>query len=198
MAEKINQYELGLLNEMKRGSQSAFSVLFGIYYADLLLYCGTFIRDRSECEDIVQEIFYKLWNDRRELGIDTSLKTYLLRAVRNGCFDVFRHRKIVRSHVCTVTATPAAGDLETENYILYSDLQDRLDEVLGQLDEKAAEAFRMNRFEHLKYREIAERLQVSERTVEVRIGKALEFIRSHLHDFALLVLFSVASNDGVF
>lgn len=189
MAEQVNQYELGLLSEMKRGSQSAFSVLFGIYYADLLLYCGTFIRERKECEDIVQDIFYKLWNDRRELKIDTSLKAYLLRAVRNGCFDAFRHRKIERNHVCAITATPSAGNLETENYVLYSDLQSRLDEVLEQLDEKAAEAFRMNRFENLKYREIAERLQVSERTVEVRIGKALEFIRSHLHYFAMLLFF---------
>lgn len=193
MTEKFNLYERTLLNEMKQDNEEAFSVLFRIYYTDMLFYCGSYIREQSECEDIVQNIFFKLWNDRESLNIECSLKTYLLRAVRNSCYDAFRYRKSVRTYMSAFTELPGAAAWETDNYILYSDLKTRLDAVLEKLDDKASEAFRMNRFENLKYKEIAQQLNVSERTIEVRISRALEFIRSHLYDCVLLALFFALS-----
>lgn len=186
--EKLDtQQENFLLSALRQDNKEAFSLLFQKYYTDLVLFCGSFVRDKSSCEDIVQSIFLKLWNDRRSIRIETSLKSYLLRAVRNSCFDEFRHLEIVRQY----ESDPDHSVLDcydTDNYILYSDLSAHLQQALDQLPAAYREAFEMNRFEGLKYREIAEKLNVSERTVEVRVGKALEILRKQLKEFFQIAL----------
>lgn len=186
--EKLDtQQENFLLSALRQDNKEAFSLLFQKYYTDLVLFCGNFVRDKSSCEDIVQSIFLKLWNDRKSIRIETSLKSYLLRAVRNSCFDEFRHLEIVRQY----ESDPDHSVLDcydTDNYILYSDLSAHLQQALDQLPAPYREAFEMNRFEGLKYREIAVRLNVSERTVEVRVSKALEMLRKLLKDFYQIAL----------
>lgn len=178
-----------VLSALKQDSKEAFSLLFQTYYADLVLFCGNFIKEKSSCEDIVQSIFLKLWSDRQHIEIETSLKSYLLKAVRNSCFDEFRHLEIVRQYESNYENSMLEV-YDTENYILYSDLHAQLCQALEQVPAPYREAFNLNRFEGLKYKEIAERLNVSERTVEVRISKTLELLRKHLKDF-FIFLFSL-------
>lgn len=186
--EKLDtQQENFLLSALKQDNKEAFSLLFQKYYTDLVLFCGNFVRDKSSCEDIVQSIFLKLWNDRKNIRIETSLKSYLLRAVRNSCFDEFRHLEIVRQYESDPDHS-VLDNYDTENYILYSDLSAHLQQALDQLPAAYCEAFEMNRFEGLKYKEIAVRLNVSERTVEVRVSKALEMLRKLLKDFYQIAL----------
>lgn len=186
--EKLDtQQENFLLSALRQDNKEAFSLLFQKYYTDLVLFCGNFVRDKSSCEDIVQSIFLKLWNDRKSIRIETSLKSYLLRAVRNSCFDEFRHLEIVRQYESDPDHS-VLDSYDTENYILYSDLSAHLQQALDQLPAAYREAFEMNRFEGLKYREIAVRLNVSERTVEVRVSKALEMLRKLLKDFYQIAL----------
>lgn len=180
--------ELNLLDKVRQGDQEAFSLLFKIYYKDLVLFGGTLLPNRVICEDIVQSIFLKLWNERSQLQIETSLKSYLLKAVRNSCLDEIRHRNIVIEHESYVLSTHPLNDINTENYILYSDLQRHLSIALQKLPETYRAAFEMNRLEGLKYREIAAKLNVSERTIEVRISKALELLRIYLKDFFIIMI----------
>lgn len=189
MPKRTDYYEERLLAELKCGNESAFSILFDIYYRDLVLYCGRYIGVAAQCEDIVQNVFFRLWRDRNVIRIESSLKSYLLQAVRNHCFDEYRHRRSVRAHVSSIIDSPLVYNYETENYVLYSDLEDKLQELMDMLPEKYREVFTMNRFDNLKYREIAKRLNVSERTVEVRIGKALDYLRIHLKEFVFAILF---------
>lgn len=178
-----------ILSALKQDSKEAFSLLFQTYYADLVLFCGNFVKNKSSCEDIVQTTFLKLWSDRQHIQIETSLKSYLLRAVRNSCFDEFRHLEIVRQYESDYENS-VLDDYDTENYILYSDLQEHLHHALEQIPKTYREAFELNRFGGLKYKEIAEKLNVSERTVEVRISKTLELLRKHLKEF-FIFLFSI-------
>ncbi|MEG1544021.1 MAG: sigma-70 family RNA polymerase sigma factor [Tannerellaceae bacterium] len=99
----------------------------------------------------------------------------------------------MREHASFTLSNSVLEDVDTEEYILYSDLHTHLELALQTLPASYRESFEMNRFEGLKYKEIAERLNVSERTVEVRIGKALELLRMQLKDFCpslLLLLLS--------
>ena len=150
------------------------------------MFAGCYLPEKTICEDVAQSVFLKLWNDRENLFIETSFKSYLLTAVRNSCLDEIRHRYVVREHEDTVLSYAELDDVDTENYILYSDLYTHLKDALEKLPPVYREAFGMSRFEQLKYKEIATRLQVSERTVEVRISKALELLRHHLKDFFVL------------
>jgi RNA polymerase sigma-70 factor (ECF subfamily) len=169
---------------LKNGDAKAFSLIFNTYYKDMVLFGGNFLPNQAVCEDIVQSIFLKLWSERTALTVETSLKPYLLKAVRNACLDEIRHRNIVLEHESCVLSNSLADDLtDTGNYILYSDLQDHLQQALKQMPDSCREAFELNRFKGLKYREIAEKLNVSERTVDVRIGKAIDFLRKYLREF---------------
>lgn len=178
-----------LLRRLKQGDADAFTLLFRRYYKDLVLFGGVFLPDQAVCEDIVQSIFLKLWKDRSALAIETSLKSFLLKSVRNSCLDEIRHSNVKREHESYVITHNVLEHVDTENYILYSDLYQQLQQALDKLPDAYREAFEMNRFEGLKYREIAERLEVSERTVEVRISKAIELLRQYLKDFLPLFIY---------
>lgn len=187
MGKLDKQQEYFVLSALKQDSKEAFSLLFQTYYTDLVLFCGNFIKDKDSCEDIVQSIFLKLWNDRKNIQIEISLKSYLLKAVRNSCLDEFRHIEIVRQYE-TEFGSSALDNYDTENYILYSDLYAHLSRALEKIPDLYKEAFVLNRFEGLKYREIAEKLNVSERTVEVRVSKTLDLLRKQLKDFFIFLI----------
>ncbi len=184
----LKMEEQTLLIELKKGNKLAFSELFNKYYKDLVLFGGNFLQNKTLCEDIVQNIFMKLWRDREIIEIETSLKSFLLRSVQNSCLDELRHRGVIREHESYSMIYSVSDHIDTENYVLFSDLQSHLSDALRKLPQACREAFEMNRLEGLKYREIAEKLKVSERTIEVRIGKALSLLRSHLKEFFVTIL----------
>ena len=144
-----------LVIALKQDDKQAFTRLFHAYYKDLVLFGGTYIPDKSTCEDIVQNIFLKLWNDRKTLEIENSLKSYLLKAVRNYCLDELRHRRIIDEHVAYELKSGSIDIDTTENYILYSDLCRQLKNALEQLPPQEREVFEMSRLENIKYQEIA-------------------------------------------
>ncbi|MBK5722509.1 RNA polymerase sigma-70 factor [Dysgonomonas sp. Marseille-P4677] len=181
------QLESQLLARLKKDCHQSYSILFSAYYKNLVLFAGTIVQDKTICEDIVQNIFLKLWNDRNELNIETSLKSYLLRSVRNSCLDHLRHKKIVDSYATKLFSSFNDFD-SAEDYVLYSDLHQHLVEAISKLPEKQREAFTMSRYKEMKYKEIAEKLNISERAVEDRISKALAQLRISLKDF-LIILF---------
>ena len=187
MGKLDKQQEYFVMSALRQDSKEAFSLLFQTYYTDLVLFCGNFVKDKDSCEDIVQSIFLKLWNDRKNIQIEISLKSYLLKAVRNSCLDEFRHIEIVRQYE-TEYRSSVLDNYDTENYILYSDLYAHLSRALEKIPDLYKEAFVLNRFEGLKYREIAEKLNVSERTVEVRVSKTLDLLRKQLKDFFVFLI----------
>lgn len=175
-----NSIDMELLRRIRREDNSAFSLLFAKYYNDLILYCISFIENRAEAEDIIQNVFLKLWDERSSVYIDKSVKQYLLRAARNDCFDVIRHRKIKETYSAYICQRAKASNWDSENYIFRSECEGLVVDALNKMDPKAREAFCLNRFEKLKYREIAVMLNVSVRTVEVRISKALRFLKDYI------------------
>lgn len=187
MGKLDKQQEYFVMSALRQDSKEAFSLLFQTYYTDLVLFCGNFVKDKDSCEDIVQSIFLKLWNDRKNIQIEISLKSYLLKAVRNSCLDEFRHIEIVRQYE-TEYGSSVLDNYDTENYILYSDLYTHLSRALEKIPDLYKEAFVLNRFEGLKYREIAEKLNVSERTVEVRVSRTLDLLRKQLKDFFVFLI----------
>ena len=165
------------LKRLKEGDSRSFDFLFNKYYKDLVLFSCVFLKEQNSSEDIVQDIFFRLWENRENLSIESSLKAYLLTAVKNSCFEELRHREVVRTHQNYVMGSSDLIDYNTEHYLLYSDLNDHLQEAIKKLPEDMRTIFEMNRFKNLKYREIAE-----------EISKSLEFLRKHLSGFYDLIL----------
>lgn len=177
-----------LLSELKAGSEAAFTQLFEKYYKDLVMFGGHFLNDKESCEDIVQTIFLKIWADKEEIEITTSFKSFLLQSVKNRCLDSIRHQQIIRQHESHSEKFGLFFDnLDTENYVLHSDLVQNMEAALNKLSPNQQSAFRMNRFEGLRYKDIAIKLSISEREVVALISKTLRMLRQDLKDFLITI-----------
>lgn len=176
------------IKKLKEGDSQSFDFLFNKYYKDLVHFCNVFLKDQSNSEDIVQDIFFHLWENREKLSIERSLKSYLMTAAKNNCFEELKHQEVVRTHQDYVTNHNDIIDYDTEHYLLYSELNERLQDAMQKLPEDMSSIFEMNRFKNLKYREIAEKMNISVRTVENKISKTLELLRKQLTVFYDLIL----------
>jgi RNA polymerase sigma-70 factor (family 1) len=180
------------VQKMLGGDESAFSIIFNTYYTDLVLFAGTFLRDRQAAEEIVQEVFIRLWENRESVIISTSLRSFLLKSIQNKCIDTLRHLKIVDDYQSKLQNHPLLLENDTENYVLFSELEDDLKKALGKLPDDISKIFLLNRFEGFSYPEIAGQLNLSVRMVEIRMGKALALLKQYLKDYLVTILVLLA------
>ena len=176
-----------LISKLKTGDSSAFSDIFTAYYKDLVMFGARFTKDLNSAEEIVQDTFVKIWEEHESINVSVSLKSYLLKIVQNKCINWCRHKKIMQAHSSFVKESPPQFDYDTDSYILYSELQEKIDAALDKLPKEISDAFRMNRYKGLKYHEISEIQHTSVRTIEVRIGKALNMLRNHLKEYFIIL-----------
>ena len=186
MSDLVASYERLLLGKLKNDDQSAFTIIFTKYYSDLVRFSFGFTRNSDSSEEIVQEVFLKLWENRSTLDIHTSLKSYLLKNVQNRSIDSLRHATITNKYAAVVLDHPLLSQNDTEDYILFSELEASFNQAMENMPALYAEVFRLSRIETLNYQEIASKLKVSVRTVEVRISKALSLLRAELKDYLLI------------
>lgn len=175
--------ESALLSRISKGDKAAFSVVFTAYYADLVMFAFTFLKEKEASEEIIQDVFVKLWDNRESLEIKSSLKSFMLKSVQNKCIDMLRHKKIKNRYSDEILNYPVIHENQTEDYILHSELEGIIGKLLQELPEKVNQAYVLNRFDGYTYSEIAEKLNVSVRTVEVRISRALGFLREKLKEY---------------
>jgi RNA polymerase sigma-70 factor (ECF subfamily) len=168
---------------LKEGDETAFEMTFKTHYQVLCNYAYTFLQDRDEAEEIVQATFLNIWEKRKSLDIQVSLKSYLYRAVRNTCLNTLKHIKIKQSHASETLATTSIGHEQVSQFVDASELDTRIATAMEKLPEQCRLIFKMSRFEDLKYAEIADHLNISIKTVENQIGKALKIMREQLKDY---------------
>jgi len=152
-------------------------------YGPLCGFALGFIGDRDEAEELVQETFVKFWEKRDEISIETSIKSYIYSAVRNACLNYLKHIKVRQAHV----AEEKHFGEPTEE-ILQTEVSENIELAIKKLPAKCREVFELSRFKGMKYQEIAEYLNISVKTVENQMGKALKVLRVELAEF-LTILF---------
>ncbi len=180
--------EIQQWNELKEGDVTAFEMFFKTYYQPLCNYAYTFIQDRDEAEEIVQSAFLSVWEKKDSLDIKTSLKSYLYTMVRNTSLNVIKHEKIKQKYVGEALAIDERSHEGVAQAVLSSELEERIHLAMEVLPEQCRLVFKLSRFEELKYAEIAAQLQISVKTVENHMGKALKIMREQLKDYLPVVL----------
>ncbi len=168
------------IRRIKEGDKHEFEELFRSSYASLVRYATTMTRDSDLSEEIVQELFYRLWLDRKKLTRVSSLNGYLYRSVHNRVLRHLEHQKVVSRYAGEVLAGGERASDQVTDTIYYNELRARVEKVLERLPQRCSMIFRMSRYEGLKYSEIAERLSISQKTVEADMGKALKEFRKAL------------------
>lgn len=180
----MNLTEYYTQKKIQGGDIREFEDLFHRYYEPLCRFAFRIVNDMEMAEDIVQDFFYNLWKNHATLSFKLSFKAYLYHSIRNNALHYLEHLEIRKNYAETVIAESAAqmaGDDSPELGV--KELSRIVDETLMQLPERCSLIFRMNRFQGMKYREIAESLSISVKTVEAEMGKALRFFREALKDY---------------
>jgi RNA polymerase sigma-70 factor (ECF subfamily) len=163
-----------------KGDIEQFESLFRSSYVSLVKYAGTLIKDQDTAEEIVQELFVRLWQEKEKIKIESSLNGYLFRSVHNRCLHYIEHLKVVERHAEEISNTSPDTSEDPSEILHYKELQVRIAGILEKLPERCGMIFCMSRFEGLKYSEIARKLSVSVKTVEASMGKALKEFRKEL------------------
>lgn len=177
-------------------NETSIEQWYNSYYSLLCVYANKFLKDLDLSRELVQDVFVKLYDKEEALSIHTSAKSHLYQSVKNACLNNIKQKQTRALHHETIKYLN--GDLSYENDELYgqSELEYELYKAIEELPEKCRDIFKMNRMEGLSNQEIADYLNISKRTVETQISKALKTLRNQLapsllKTFILLLLSSI-------
>jgi RNA polymerase sigma-70 factor, ECF subfamily len=184
----VDLSEKQVLETIQSGNESAFEMIFKAYYQPLCRYAYSFLEDKEEAEEVVQSAFITVWEKRKSIDIQTSLKSYLYRMVRNGCLNVIKHEKVKQQHVAHELAVTEVSYESVSQKVYATELEIKITEAMKALPDQCRLVFQLSRFEELKYQEIADQLKISVKTVENHMGKALKIMREQLKEYLPLLL----------
>ncbi len=176
---KENWTDEELLALLPQDGELAVERLFQKYYEYLCVAVYRILPDPVTVEDLVQEVFMEVWRKHKSLNIQTSLKAYLKRAAINKTLNFIRDHKI-KSEGEEQLSFFKAKEASAGEQLEAKELQERIQKAIDHLPEKCRIIFMLSRFEELSYKEIAERLDISTKTVENQISKALRLLRQIL------------------
>jgi RNA polymerase sigma-70 factor (ECF subfamily) len=183
--------------ELIEGNIKAFEAVFNNYYHGLIYFATSYLRNREDANDIIQSVFLTLWERRATLQPNTNLTAYLFTNTRNQCLNYLNHLKAKSNYLSFQEHN--WNDLQLNIYALeefnpsgleYEELEKKLQKALDSMSEDCARIFRMSRFDGLKYSDIADKLQISVKTVEKKMSIALAHLRNELKVFYFLLFIS--------
>ena len=184
-----------LIKRIKKDDGKAFEELFRRYFAALHNYAAFYTGSSQLAEDMVHDVFYKIWDTRRIINIHTSIKSYLYRSIHNNCIQYLRHLKVVKEHSKKHEAKLQEALMMNRLYfetglskLMEKEIGDLVKEAISRLPEKTSDIFLMSRDMHLKNSEIAQKLDVTEKAVEYHITRALLILRQDLKDYLPCVM----------
>lgn len=188
-----------LLERLKAGDEHALKLLFSKYYAPLYRFAREILKEKLAAEDAVQDVMLKVWERRSSIHITTALKSYLYMAVKNHCLNQLKiaGRKNWLEEGMEDDERFAINNVAEQLHA--KTLEQKIHQVIESLPPKCALIFKMSRFEGKSYKEMADELDLSVKTIENQMGKALQILRENLSPYikeSLLILISLSSICG--
>ena len=187
--EKMNGESVLFIKE----EQTSFKDAFNANFDKLCLYAESIMKDCFVAEDIVVDCFVKFWEDRETIHVKSNVKNYLYCTVKNKCIDQLR--KQARIHELKIEESIDISSLKSTAPLFYEpkpleteELELKIKKAIDNLPEACRTIFVLNRFEGMKYKEIAKELNISVNTVEVQMGRALQKLRISLGEYLYVLL----------
>ncbi|MEM9687653.1 MAG: RNA polymerase sigma-70 factor, partial [Bacteroidota bacterium] len=174
------------IRKINEGDEEAFRILFELYYVKLLYVVQSYVSDKEDAEEVIQDVFIKVWKKRK--NITTNINAYLFKTTKNACLDYLRSKKRrlsasgnrvqLEAHInYNALADPVASS------VIEQELKAKIQASIALLPEKCKKVFVKSRIEGLKNKEISDELGISLKTVENHMSKALKHMRVHLREF---------------
>ncbi|NNG27770.1 MAG: RNA polymerase sigma-70 factor, partial [Ignavibacteriaceae bacterium] len=179
-------------NKIRSGDSAAFEALFNFYCQQLINFARRYVFDKQIAENVVQDVFVNVWQSRTNLDPSKMIKAYLFTAVKNNSLKHLRHLNIENKGIESIP-TNISDDERPDRKLNEKELDIKVHQAIDELPEKCKEIFKLNRFENLKYVEIAKILNISIKTVETQMGRALKKLRERLKPFLTIILFVLTS-----
>lgn len=179
----------GIISSLAKRDEKIFEQVFKTHFKNLHAYAFNIVKDEMLAEELVQGIFYKLWERSENLSISGSIAAYLYRAVYNESLNHLKHMKVRASFQLHALHQMKNQTDSASKKIMLKELEVKLQKALQELPEQCRTIFQLSRFEELKYSEIAQKMDISPKTVENQMGKALKLLRIKLVDFLPLTIF---------
>lgn len=176
-----NTSDAGLIALLQEGDSNAFSEIYERFWLLLFRHAFRMTRDQDNAEDIVQDVFTLLLTKGKELKFNHTLSSFLYSAVRFRVLDKVGRMKTEESYIAGLQKTMEQGELTTERQVLVRELAFRIEVELEQLPEKMREVFILNRVHEYSYKEISQKLNITDHTVKKQISNALKLLRAKLH-----------------
>jgi RNA polymerase sigma-70 factor, ECF subfamily len=165
------------------GEQGTFERLFKTHFKSLYAYALTIVKNEMVAEEMVQNVFFKIWEKKAGLNLQTPALAYLYKSVYHESLNYLKHQKVKVAYQSHTAYQLKNQTDQASKKVLLSELEQQINKALSELPEQCRTIFQMSRFEELKYQEIADQLGLSIKTVENQMGKALKLMRLKLVDY---------------
>lgn len=174
------EFEQVTLSALRNGNIDSYCLCYDLYFNVLCSYANSILKESAVAEEIVQNLFMEIWQNRDKLPDNTSLRAYLLTAVKNDCFDHLKHRRIEKRYAEEYIKTKQESYDNIFDDIVDREIQKFLQDAIDKLGERCREVFLLSRYSYLSYKDISEKLGISVKTVENHISSALKSLREEL------------------
>ena len=175
---------------LEEGDIKAFEMLYNEQYKSLCHFAQRFVLDLDTAREIVQGVFVSIWEKRTSLPVEISLKTYLYTSVRNRCLDYLKHQNVENEYEkMRIREIKESGNNSFNaiddplDGLITKELENAINDAIGDLPDKCREIFELCKYQGLKYREIAEELNISVKTVETQMSRAIYSLKKKLSVF---------------
>jgi RNA polymerase sigma-70 factor (ECF subfamily) len=177
---------------LKAGDEQAFELLYYKYFRKLCAFTNKYLNDYEATQEVVQEVFFAVWKNRNSLNTDKSIIPYLFQLAKNKSLNVLRHSQVEDKYQDVIKAAYLQGDyIDSHDSLLAKEIEIKTQEVLDRLPEQCRKIFILSRQQGKKHKEIAEELNISKKTVETQIGRALKVFRKELKEYLTTFLLTV-------
>ncbi|MDX9883288.1 MAG: RNA polymerase sigma-70 factor [Prolixibacteraceae bacterium] len=186
--------EREILQKLSDGDKKAFEFLYDAYQLRLYHFALHYLNDEEVSRDIVQDVFSFVWADRKKIETVSNLSSWLFTLTKNQCLKKIDHLKVKQKHADILKyrqlniVQSALAELDTSP-VIFDEINAIVNQILSDLSPQSRQIFEMSRFDNLKNREIAEKLDISQKSVEAHITKALRNFREALKNYLPLVAF---------
>lgn len=156
-------------------------------------FANKYLQDVDEAEEIVQNCFVKFWENRNDLKVNSSVRSYMFTSIKNACLNQIKHLKVKEDYKIHNEKEIELSQYSIDDDLEASELESKINKTINALPEGRRQIFILSRYEGLKYREIADKLKISIKTVENQMGSAIKFLKTELAEYmvTLIVLLNI-------
>ena len=180
------------ISKLKGGDKSEYEKIYHEFYDVLFALGKQYLMNAGEAEEVIQDAFLKLWEIRAELKENSHIRNFLYTLVRNNCLNQLRNKQNAEKLIRNYNYQELKYNYEalarlSDDYFQFKELKEKIEDAIAALPEDLKLVFKMNRFQDLRYKDIAQQLNISEKTVEARMSKALKILRNDLKDYLPII-----------